>query len=65
MTVSILTIMATTNDAIRMSVYMPKRMKAFLDEQAEKQNRSTNNLILTIFAKFKEETEGPTRTLVH
>ena len=58
-----MTIMATTNDATRVSVYMPKHMKTFLDGQAEKQSRSTNNLILTIFAKFKEETEASTRIL--
>ena len=40
-------------------------MKKFLEDQAEAEKRSVNNLVFVIFSKYQEDTEASTRTLVH
>jgi hypothetical protein len=57
--------MQNTNKSERIPLYLPQPLAVFLKKEAEKQKRSTNNLIFVVLSRFKEETEASARILAH
>lgn len=46
--------MAIGEDKTRTNITIPKDLKAKLEEIAKKENRSFNNLVVTVLQKFTE-----------
>lgn len=49
--------MAISKDKVRMNITIPKDLKQSLEVLAKDNNRSLNNLIVTVMQKHLEETE--------
>lgn len=49
--------MAVGNDKIRTNITFPIELKGKLEEIAKKENRSFNNLIITVLQKFVESAD--------
>lgn len=49
--------MPIAEDKIRTLITMPKELKAKLEEIADKENRTFNNLIVTILKRYAEKQE--------
>ena len=48
--------MAIGEDKTRTNITIPKELKARLEEIAKQENRSFNNLIITVLQKFVNDT---------
>ncbi len=46
--------MAVSKDNTRTNITIPKELKAELEEIAKKQNRSFNNLVITILKDYRD-----------
>lgn len=49
--------MAVGNDKTRTNITFPIELKEQLEEIAKKENRSFNNLVITVLQKFVESTD--------
>ena len=49
--------MAIRENKTRINITIPKELKARLEEIAKKENRSFNNLVITVLQKFVESGE--------
>ena len=46
--------MAVSEDKTRTNITIPKELKSRLEELAKKENRSFNNLVITVLQKYAE-----------
>ncbi|SHJ23124.1 hypothetical protein [Parasporobacterium paucivorans] len=57
--------MSISDSNTRTTITIPKELKSKLEEMAKNQNRSLNNLIVTILGAYlRAETADPDRTIV-
>lgn len=50
--------MAVSQDNVRTNITFPKELKAQLEKLAKEQNRSLNNLVITILKEFVSKNQG-------
>lgn len=49
--------MSISDKNTRTNITIPKELKAKLEDIAKKENRSFNNLVITVLSKFAEDSE--------
>ena len=57
--------MAIGEDKTRTNITIPKDLKAKLEEIAKRENRSFNNLVITVLQKFVEDTAKQAVSFIH